>query len=204
MAGVKLQDTGTRTAALRAVGDERRALLRMDDRLLLDCQGEGDAGAEEAGGAPAVEAAVTAFIGGPTPELLARAAEKGAEAWLVPWLMKLDWAMEAMLRALARINPEAVRLPSASDVNLSGNGLRFRSGRPFRPGETVTLKLVLPPFLPVQARGEVVRAVAVRGETSRYDVAVKFSAIAADDRERIIRHILQRQAELLRARRNRE
>lgn len=204
MAGVRPQGTGARTSEPPAVGDERRALLRMDDRLLLECRADGDDGRGAEGGDAAVEAAVAAFLGGPTPELLARAAETGAETWLVPWLMKLDWAMEAMLRALARIHPEAVRLPTASDVNLSGSGLRFRSTRPFRRGEMVTLTLVLPPFLPVQARGEIVRAAAVRGETATYDVAVRFSEIAADDRERIIRYILKRQAEILRARRNQQ
>lgn len=201
MAGVRLQATAARTAALRTAGDERRDLLRLDDRLLLECQGEPDA---VEGGAPSVEAAVSAFMGGPTPELLTRAAAGGAEAWLLPWMMKLDWAVEVMLRGLARINPDAVRLPSTCDVNLSGSGLRFRSTRPFRQGEAVALRLVLPPFVPVSAQGEVVRSAALKGEAGRYDVAVKFSAIAADDRERIIRHIMQRQAEVLRARRNRE
>ncbi|WP_447972133.1 PilZ domain-containing protein [Nitrospira sp. Kam-Ns4a] len=182
----------------RDLGDERRELLRLDDRLLLEYRLEGDTAAPVEGTA---EEAVAAFIGRPTAELLARAQGDPTAAPLVPWLMKLDWAIEVVIRALARINPDAVRLPGLCEVNVSGGGLRFLAPRPFRPGDRLALRFVLPPFVPIHAKGEVVRVVPARGRREYYETAVRFAEIAEADRERVIKHIVQRQAERLRARR---
>lgn len=189
----------------RASDDERRELLRLDDTVLLECRPEGKAATPDAsGGEPGAEDAVTAFIGRPSTELLSRVRDGTAESVLAPWLMKLDWALEVVLKALVRIAPEAVHLPSLCEVNLSGSGIRFQSSRSYRAGDRLDLRFVLPPFVPIQAKGEVVRSEPVRGDAGRHDVAVRFTGIGADDRERIIRHIVQRQAERLRARRNAE
>ena len=85
------------------------------------------------------------------------------------------------------------------DVNVSGDGVRFLPERPLAEGDLIDLRMVLPPFIVVEARGEVMQ---IRPEPECLDpshtVIVRFTDIAEEDREKIIRYVVQRQAELQR------
>jgi c-di-GMP-binding flagellar brake protein YcgR len=87
------------------------------------------------------------------------------------------------------------------DVNVCGDGIRFLPYRPLSLGDRIDLRMVLPPFIVVEARGEVIQ---VRPDSTGLDpahtVVVRFVDIAENEREKIVRYALQRQAEMQRRR----
>jgi c-di-GMP-binding flagellar brake protein YcgR len=87
------------------------------------------------------------------------------------------------------------------DVNLSGGGVGFVSPREFAAGDQLAIKLILPPFILIQARAKVIRSVS-QADGQGFAIATEFVDLKADDQEHLIRHILHAQAERLRARRN--
>lgn len=197
-------------ADAQAAGDDRRELLRIDDRLLLEYWRPGDAGGQGPSVSdPQADEAIKAFIARPTAELLSRAAAQGAEgtgpteALVVPWLMKIDWALELILKALVRMHPQGLAMPVPVNVNISGGGLCFEARERFQENECLELRLILPPFVPIRSAVEVIRVEPAGGGTDRdgvHLVAVRFTSISTEDRERVIRHILRLQAERIRAR----
>jgi hypothetical protein len=195
------------------IGDDRRELLRIDDRLLLECRRAGEASESAAArpSEPQTDEAIKAFLSRPTADLLSRAATQGPdhqdpmESMLVPWLMKIDWALELMLKAAARANPQGLALPRLTEVNLSGGGICFDTDRRFGENDILELRLILPPFVPIRSTAEVTRVTPVRGEggagaAERFTVAAHFTSIGSEDRERLIRHILRLQADRIRSR----
>ena len=70
---------------------------------------------------------------------------------VVQWMSKIEWTLAAILRTLEHQSPR----PSAArlmDVNVSGDGVRFLPERPLTEGELIDLRMVLPPFIVVEAR----------------------------------------------------
>lgn len=205
-----------RQRATQPVEDDRRELLRIDDRLLMEYWPVGEpAEPGESRTLPQMDESIAAFIARPTSDLLARAAAEApdqpvpVEATLAPWLIKVDWALELILKTLARMSPEGMAIPQLTEVNISGGGISFEASRRFEPGVKLELRIILPPFVPIATVAEVVRAVPVRrsdpatggrGGAGRFAIASRFTTISPEGRERLIRHILHRQAERLRAR----
>lgn len=181
-------------------GDERRGLLRIDDRLLLEYWKVGEP-------PPAVplspsglsEETVAAMIGKPTTELLAQMQGQEAQSILIPWLVKIDWVLELMLRTLTRLAPDGIAMPSLTDVNVSGGGIRFLTPRRFTVYDHLELELILPPFAPIRTQADILR-VSPQDARGNYTVATKFTTIRHEDQERLIRHVLQKQAAQLRER----
>ena len=88
-----------------------------------------------------------------------------------------------------------------TDVNLSASGVSFSTSCPLNEGDALDLTMILPPFTPILAAGEVSRVTPVSGAaTPRYMAAVRFQASSAENQEHLIRHILRVQAERQRAR----
>lgn len=170
------------------VNEERRAWLRMDDQLLLECRKVGDE-AEPVAGNPPSDRAIADFIFGSTASLLSRIKQGEDGERLVPWLMKIDWTLDLILKALCRAYPDAVTVPKLTDVNLSAGGIRFPADRPVHPHEQLELNLVLPPFTPIRSIVEVLRVQECDPLGGPFKVAAKFLSLSPDDRERIIRHI---------------
>ncbi len=182
--------------------DERREWLRIDDRLLLAYRVQGDTEETVAASAASnIERSLATFIVKPTADLLAQAEPATAESSLVPWLMKIDWLLNLILTTLASMKPGAISLPELTEVTLSAGGLAFETQRPIEVGDVLSISLVLPPFTPIHATATVVAMAPLKADASSRHLSVEFTAIAPDDRERLIRHILHIQAERLRARR---
>lgn len=181
---------------------ERREWLRIDDRLLLEYRAKGSASAPfPAQSGAAISAAIHDFITKPTEELLERAQAAEVEFPLQPWVLKIDWAMSLILNSLARLTPEGLAIPLLTDVNISATGVRFAASESFREGDQLDLKLILPPFTPIQATAEVNRVTRLsdRGK-DRHDIATSFTMISSDAQERLIQYILSLQAKRLRTR----
>jgi len=190
-----------KTTGLGAVADdERRDLLRVDDRLLLEYWKVGEPHPSTPLSPEGLsEETLTAMVRKPTAEFLTQGPGQALHPELVPWLMKIDWVLELMLRTLDRLAPQGIAAPALTEVNVSGGGMRFKTPRRFTVQDHLEMEIILPPFASIRTRADILR-VEPQDARGQYTVAVKFTTIAMEDRERLIRYILQRQAARLRER----
>lgn len=180
--------------------DERRELLRVDDRLLLEYWKVGEpppAGPLSPAGLS--EETLAAMIRKPSADLLQQGPAQELHSALVPWLMKIDWVLELMLRTLDRMAPEGIAAPVLTDVNVSGGGLRFKTARRFTVYDQLEMEIIIPPFASIRTRADILR-VLPQDSQGLYTVAVKFTTIPVEGKERLIRYVLQKQAARLRER----
>lgn len=181
--------------------EERREWLRIEDRLLLEYRLVGEsATAMNAYLPPATEDTIATAIAKPTIDLLAGAGETFAGSPLLPWVSKIDWMLETILKSLAKSHPGSIDIARLTNVDISAGGLGFNTPRLFQVDEVLVLRLILPPFSMIETTARIIRvAAAMKGETG-YHLATQFIELAGDDQELIIHHILKVQAERLRAR----
>lgn len=187
---------------MKPSSDERREWIRIDDRVLLEYRLETDSPEGPTPGIPPVAMeAITAVIAKPTSDLLLRNGEQLAESPLLPWIMKVDWLLEIIVKTLAKMQPDGIAIAQVADVTLSGGGIGFFSPRHFAVDDTLWLKIILSPFTPIQTTARVIRSIQAK-DGINYDIATEFIQLNPDDQEHLIRHIIQVQAERLRGRRN--
>jgi c-di-GMP-binding flagellar brake protein YcgR len=111
--------------------------------------------------------------------------------------------LEVIVKTLADMHPGGVPIAQVADVQLSGGGISFMSPRHFAVGDKLRLKVVLPPFTPIDTTAQVIRSMPAKDRTG-HEIATEFVGLSPNDQEALIRHVLQTQAERLRARRGRE
>ena len=186
----------------KTLSDERREWIRIDDRVLLEYRLLTETvDVPTSGLPPATNEAITAAIAKPTADLLFRSGEQLAQSPLLPWMMKVDWLLEVILKTLAKMQPEGIAIAQVADVTLSGGGIGFLSLRKFAVDDMLRLKIILPPFTPIHTTARVIRSIQAK-DGMHYDIGSEFTQLSPDDREHLIRHIIQTQAERLRGRRN--
>ena len=118
---------------------------------------------------------------------------------LLQMVTRIDWMLTSILRTLGKDKNLNGTIPELAKVNLSGSGIRFFSEQEFPLDSYLVLRLILRPFVPMQAVGKIIRIESARqGEVQGFEIAVEYSQIASDDREAIIRHVLRTQATLQR------
>lgn len=182
--------------------DERREWIRIDDNLLLEYRLVTDpADLPPPGLPPVTQEMIADAVSKPTTDLLARSGDILAGSPILPWIMKVDWLLEVMLKAMATQHPESMAIARLTTVNISGGGISFVSSRQFSAGDRLALKVILPPFTPIQTVAKVIRSTPNAGGQG-FTIATQFLNLAADDQEHVIRHIIHAQAERLRARHN--
>ena len=117
------------------------------------------------------------------------------------YLKAIDRKLEVVGRGLMTQRTELVA-EQAQAVNLSAGGISLEVAEVYAAHCSVEVRMLLfPSFTGVQTYGEVVDCRAVkRGSDTRYRVRVEFQQISEQDRDILIRHILRRQGEELRAR----
>ncbi|HSL04187.1 MAG TPA: PilZ domain-containing protein [Nitrospiraceae bacterium] len=184
----------------KSLSDERREWIRIDDRVLLEYRLLTDPPERPTSGLTVSNEAIAAVIAKPTSDLLLRSGEQLAESPLLPWIMKVDWLLEVIVKALAKMQPEGIAIAQVADVTLSGGGIGFLSPQKFAVDDMLKLKIVLPPFTPIHTTARVIRSTLAK-DGVQYDIASEFTELSPDDQEHLIRHIIQAQAERLRARR---
>lgn len=191
----------TAPASMNLSSDDRREWIRIDDSLLLEYRLVSDpVDAPPPGLPPVTEDMIAAAVGKPTAELLAHSGEILAGSPVLPWMMKVDYMLEVILKALAHMQPSSVSMARVTEVNISGGGIGFVSLRQFAAGNQLALKIILPPFTPIQTVAKVIRSTP-HAEGQGFLLATEFVDLKASDQEHLIRHIIQTQAEQLRARR---
>jgi len=120
---------------------------------------------------------------------------------LLQMMTRIDWMLTSILRTLGKDKNLKQTIPELTKVNLSGSGVRFFSEKEFPVNSHLVLRLILRPFVPIQAVGKITRIDQARkGESDGFEIAVEFAQISPDDREAIIRHVLRNQATMQRLR----
>ncbi len=118
---------------------------------------------------------------------------------LLQMVTRIDWMLTSILRTLGKDKNFRQAIPELAKVNLSGSGIRFFSTQEFPVNSYLVLRMILRPFIPMQAVVKIIRTEpAQQGEESGFEIAAEFSQIAPDDREAIIRHVLRSQATIQR------
>jgi|APIni6443716594_1056825.scaffolds.fasta_scaffold06817_1 hypothetical protein len=190
------------TNTTKALSDERREWVRIDDRVLLEYRLLSDPAEGPIPGAlPISQEAISAAVAKPTSDLLLRSGEQLAQSPLLPWIMKVDWLLEVIVKQLAKMQPESIAIAAIVDVTLSGGGVGFLSPRTFAVDDLLRIKMILPPFTPIQATARVIRS-SLAKDGVRYEIASEYTEINPDDQDHLIRHIIHTQAERLRGRRS--
>ena len=123
------------------------------------------------------------------------------EPLLLQMLTRIDWMLTTVMKSLSKDQPVHRAFPEFITANLSGSGIRFPARQEFQVGDLLSLKVVLRPFVPIQAVARILRIqpISIDGST-RYETACEFTEIMADDREAIIRHVIRSQAVIQRRR----
>ena len=117
---------------------------------------------------------------------------------LAGYLEGLNQKVDLLTKLLAL---ESSGLPDhpTHDVNISGGGLCIRTAEPIAANTLLELKLLFfPSLVCLGAFGRVVRSTPREDQDSTaFDVAVDFVYINDDDRDLVVRHVLQRESKLL-------
>ncbi len=119
-----------------------------------------------------------------------------------PHLYKLLFDIDQKLNMLLKhmSDKDGFALPEATDVNISGGGLRFTSNESFAEGALLRVQSVLPNLAgKVDLKCQVVRATPL--DNGQYEVAVKFVDLDEATREVIIKYIFATQRKQLRSER---
>ena len=180
----------------RVAVEDRRDSVRVDDRVLLEYW-------PAARAADAAEGADHLRRFGQIPLAGSLETPDGPplNPLVVQWMSKIEWTLDAILRTLEHQCPTRVTAPRLMDVNVCGDGIRFLPYRPLSLGDRIDLRMVLPPFIVVEARGEVIQARPDSGGLDpAHTVVVRFVDMAESEREKIVRYVFQRQTEMQRRR----
>jgi hypothetical protein len=178
--------------------DERREWIRIDDTLLLEYRLLGESAEASARETPSVTTdMIAAAVGKPTADLLSRSGGTLNESALLPWVLKVDWLLEVTLKTLAKAHPGCMEIARMTSVNLSGGGISFVSPRLFKTGDQLDLKIILPPFVPIQTVASIIRTVPDPHGQGVW-LATEFVGLSEADQDCLIRHIIHMQAEQLR------
>ncbi len=120
---------------------------------------------------------------------------------LLQMVTRIDWMLTSILRTLGKDKNLKGAIPEFTIVSLSGSGIKFFAEEQYPLDSFLVLRLILRPFIPIQAIGKIVRVDAKRnGKEGGFEIAVEFTKISSDDREAIIRHTLRSQATMQRLR----
>jgi hypothetical protein len=126
---------------------------------------------------------------------------------IAAYLRALDHKMEILGRALLAQDNELVS-DQAQAVNLSAGGISMYTRGPMPIGQAVEVRMLLfPSFTGLLSYGEVVGCDPLpAGESDQYthQLRIEFVHLREQERELLIRHVLRRQSEELRAHRERK
>jgi hypothetical protein len=138
--------------------EERREWLRIEDRLLLEYRRSDEpAEAMNAHLPPATEDTIATAVSKPTIDLLVRAGETFAGSPLLPWVSKIDWMLETILKSLVKSHPGSVAIARLTDVDISAGGTWFRYPASVSGGGPLGAEVILPPFSMIEATARIIR-----------------------------------------------
>ncbi|MEO5342068.1 MAG: PilZ domain-containing protein [Gammaproteobacteria bacterium SHHR-1] len=119
------------------------------------------------------------------------------------YLSSLDQRLELLARTVAARDSDLTEHPPR-DCNLSASGIAIGVDQPLQAGEMLEVSLLLlPSYAGVRAIAEVVDCTPSTAQQTEaaYQLRLNFSHMREKDRDLLIKHIIQRQGEMLRKRR---
>lgn len=128
---------------------------------------------------------------------------EGNEPDIAEYLKAINNKIDILGRALLATANDIAEQP-AQPVNLSASGMAFYTAKPIEHGVVLELRLLLmPSFTGIITFCEVVGCDQVddAGEGFSFFTRVNFTHMREKDRDLLIRHVIKRQSELLRRRR---
>lgn len=192
---------------------ERRLFFRIDDGALLRYRLVEAAELDKASRGERPQRPADELVGDALDAIRRRlnrvvsgfAADQPLMAEIVDLLDRRLGRLERLAEGLGPAAADPAVRAAPPPVNLSGGGLAFAAAEALAEGSVLALDLILLPGCRlIQAYGRVVDCRAGAPPCSAADqscVAVDFLLIDEDDREALVRHVLRRQAENLRLRR---
>ena len=137
-------------------------------------------------------------------EILGRKAKESArmDPQLLAWFDRIEGKLDRILEHLGM--PDAARFSAmdVQDVSLSGSGILFTAKDRLIDDSTALVEFQLPgpPARPVRCLARVVRSMPLEDAEGQFATAVRFDVISEDDRDEIIRHVVEVERNQLRAR----
>jgi hypothetical protein len=133
---------------------------------------------------------------------------EGAYPDIAEYLKALDRKLDVLARAFLAAEVDVSDKPVRA-VNLSASGMALQSREPCAAGTVLEIKmLLLPSYSGIRTLGKVVECDrAGHGEPAEeypFRLRIDFSFMRDLDRDALIRHVLQKQAEWLRGRKGRD
>jgi hypothetical protein len=126
---------------------------------------------------------------------------RACDSVLLGFFLEMDEKLDQIIAHLSGRSKQEEFSEEGVGIDLSGGGMRIGVAKPLDMGQLVCAKLFLSrlPLVRVHLFGEVVYVQArMHGEGACYKVGVRFLDLDAEDRERIIACVFQRQREVLR------
>lgn len=198
-----------RTSTAPGGADDRRQFFRVDDTVRLDIRPLDKAELERR----VVELehnipgnfSVMSSLESITAQMAANLRRiEARDPDMATYLRALDQKLEILGRAFLAKESELLSR-QAQPVNLSAGGVSLHAKEPVAAGQAVEIRMLLfPSFAGLLGYGEVVACDPLPpgvDDTYGYEVRVEFTHLREQDRETLIRHVLRRQGEELRARR---
>ena len=187
--------------------DDRREFFRIDDSIRVSVRRVDQAEMDAHNGHPGDHAsgfnalASLAAISSQSAAILRRIDERSPD--IAAYLRVLDEKIELIGRVVVSQQSEALA-PTQSPVNLSAGGLGVDVDEPYETGELVEVRMLLhPSFTGLATYGTVLGCDANDDSApGKYHLRVTFDNMSEPDRDVLVRHILRRQSEQLRANRH--
>ncbi len=187
---------------------ERRNFFRIDDSISLSYQEISKGDLEDRKEQVAMELEGNFTVMGSIASINQNMAVvmhriESAEPDIAEYLKAINNKIDILGRALFSYNNDLVEQP-AQPVNLSASGLAFYSSQPVVMGSLLELRLLLvPSFTGIITFGEVVGCDQVDETVGgfNYFIRVNFMHMRENDRDLLIRHVVKRQGDMLRRRR---
>jgi c-di-GMP-binding flagellar brake protein YcgR len=199
----------TDTRSNRDAECDRRQFFRIDDTVRLQIQPL--SAAELAAGVANLERGfdgnftVMSSLAAVTAQMAASMRRiDNSDPDVAAYLRALDQKIEILGRAFLAQESELISSEHQS-VNLSAGGVSLCAHHPMEVGQGLEIRMLLyPSFTGLLSFGEVIGCVEMDPDANdgyAYQLRVEFVHMREQDREILIRHVLHRQSEILRARR---
>jgi hypothetical protein len=118
---------------------------------------------------------------------------------LAQWLNMLNAKLDSIISSLS-VEREGFSSLTYQMLNISGNGMGFKSKKKYDRGDFLEIKMLLYmyPHVALYLYGDVVKS---EQEDDSFNTAVKFTEMSDDIRDEIIKFVFRRQREILSAKR---
>jgi len=189
--------------------EERREYFRIDDRIALDYRVIDEAD---------VEALLEKINAGVPDKFMAASSFAATSRQICHLLHRLQSESPELVRCLQAIDQKlntlaqlfvaeeiGIETRPAREVNISAGGLAFRAQHQAKIGDLLEMRMVLlPSLMGILTIARVVKCERINDGNLQFPwrIAVTYEHIRESDRELLVRHIMMRETEMLRAQRS--